>query len=112
LATSGVLGLPQRRGRPARIVAIALLLTWHRAGFAWLALAFAVVATAVSSVASPDVVGGAFTPVTLNLGLGLLAAIDLLTLDGIPSAGRCRRRPFAGAVGPVEPVGPVAEARP
>jgi hypothetical protein len=72
------------------LIAAALLASWHRAALAWLALVFAVV-------------GSAFTPVTLNLGLGLLAAIDLLTLDGIPSAGRCRRRPsIAGA----------AEARP
>ena len=74
-------------------LAIALLATWHRAGLAWLALGFAVVATAVTALASPGAIGGAFTPVTLSLGLGLLAAIDLLTLDGIPSAGRCRRRP-------------------
>ena len=47
--------------------------------------------------------GAAFTPVTLNLGLGLLAAIDVLTLDGIPAAGRCRRRPLVAAA---------AEARP
>ena len=43
-------------------------------------------------------IGGAFTPVTLNLGLGLLAAIDLLTLDGIPSAGRCRRSPRSSVI--------------
>jgi hypothetical protein len=77
-------------------LALALLLTWHRAGFAWLSLAFAGIATAVTGIASPQLIGGAFTPVTLNLGLGLLAAIDLLTLDGIPSAGRCRRRPLLG----------------
>lgn len=74
-------------------LALALLVTWHRPALAWVALAFATVATAATAIASPAVVGGAFTPVTLNLGLGLLAAIDLLTLDGIPSADRCRRRP-------------------
>jgi DoxX-like family len=88
------------------VLAVALLLTWHRAGLACLALAFAVVATAVTAIASPEVVGGPFTPVTLNVGLGLLAAIDLLTLDGIPSAGRCRRRPLVGTVGAI------AEAQP
>ena len=85
------------------VLALALLLTWHRSGFAWLALAFAVVATAVTTIAAPEVVGGAFTPVTLNLGLGLLAAIDLLTLDGIPSAGRCRRRPSVAGPAEVRP---------
>jgi hypothetical protein len=80
-----------------------LLTTWHRAAPAWLAVAFAVVATVVTAATSPAVVGAAFTPVTLNLGVGLLATIDLLTLDGIPSAGRCRRRPLLASP---------AEARP
>ena len=85
------------------VLAIALLLTWHRAAFAAFAFGFSIVATVLVAATSPAVLGAAFTPVTLNLGLGLLAAIDLLTLDGIPSAGRCRRRPpFAGP----------AEARP
>jgi len=74
-------------------LAAGLLASWHRAALAWLALVFAVVTTVVTAISSPAVVRAAFTPVTLNLGLGLLAAIDLLTLDGIPSAGRCRRRP-------------------
>ena len=82
------------------VLAVALLLTWHRAGFAVLALGFAIVTTALVAATSPAVLGAAFTPVTLNLGLGLLAAIDLLTLDGSPSAGRCRRRPLIA--GPAE----------
>ncbi len=95
-----VVGALRILGGAELVLALALLLTWHRAEFAGLTLAFAVVATAVTTIASPYVVGGAFTPVTLNLGVGLLAAIDLLTLDGIPSAGRCRRRP--PIAGPVE----------
>lgn len=83
--------------------AAVLLGTWHRAFPAWLALAFAVAATVVTAITSPAVVGAAFTPVTLNLGLGLLAAIDLLTLDGIPSAGRCRRRPQRAGAPEVRP---------
>jgi hypothetical protein len=74
-------------------LAIALLLTWHRPWLAWLAFAFAIGATAVTAISYPQVVGAAFNPVTLNLGLGMLATIDLLTFDGIPSAGRCRRTP-------------------
>jgi len=85
------------------VLALALLLTWHRAPLAGLTLVFACAATAVTAIASRDVVGGAFTPVTLNLGLGLLAAIDLLTLDGIPSAGRCRRRPSIAGPAEVRP---------
>jgi DoxX-like family len=90
---ASIVGALRFLGGAEVVLALALLLTWHRAPLAWLSLAFAVVATAVTAIASPEVIGGAFTPVTLNLGLGLLAAIDLLTLDGIPSAGRCRRRP-------------------
>jgi hypothetical protein len=90
-------------GAAELVLAIALLLTWHRAAFAAFAFGFSIVATVLVGATSPAVLGAAFSPVTLNLGLGLLAAIDLLTLDGIPSAGRCRRRPLnAGA----------AEARP
>ena len=85
------------------VLAAALVATWHRAALARLALAFAVVATVVAVAASPELVGAAFTPVTLNLGLGLQAAIDLLTLDGNPPAGRCRRHP---------PLAGRAEARP
>lgn len=93
-----VIGALRVIGAAEIVFAIGLLLSWHRAALAWVALAFSVLATAVTALASPAVVGAAFTPVTLNLGLGLLAAIDLLTLDGIPSAGRCRRRPpLAGA---------------
>jgi hypothetical protein len=84
-------------GTAELIFAVILLATWHRAAPATLALAFAAVATVLTAITSPAVVGAAFTPVTLNLGLGLLAAIDVLTLDGIPSAGRCRRRPLVAS---------------
>lgn len=95
---TAIVGALRALGGAEVALALALLLTWHRAPLAWLSLAFAIVATVVTATASPGVIRGAFTPVTLNLGLGLLAAIDLLTLDGIPSAGRCRRRPaVAGA---------------
>jgi hypothetical protein len=98
-----IVGALRVLGTAEIVLAVALLLTWHRAPLAWLSMAFAFVATAITAIASPEVIGGAFTPVTLNLGLGLLAAIDLLTLDGIPSAGRCRRRP---------PIAGLAEVRP
>ncbi|HEY7970423.1 MAG TPA: DoxX-like family protein [Candidatus Limnocylindrales bacterium] len=80
------------------LFAFALLLTWHRAAFAGLAFLFSITATLASVAALPSLVAGAFTPITLNLGLGLLAAIDLLTLRDIPSAGRCRRRPPTVAI--------------
>ena len=73
--------------------AFVLLATWHRAWPAYLAIAFAIVATVVVAATAPSTLRAAFNPVTLNLGLLALAVIDRLTLDGIPSAGRCRRRP-------------------
>jgi uncharacterized membrane protein YphA (DoxX/SURF4 family) len=98
-----IVGTLRVMGAGEVVLALALLLTWHRAPLAGLALAFACAATAVTAVASPDVIGGASSPVTLNLGLGLLAAIDLLTLDGIPSAGRCRRSPSIAGPAEVRP---------
>lgn len=90
-------------GTAELVFAVILLVMWHRAAPARVALTFAAAATVVTALTSPALVGAAFTPVTLNLGLGLLAAIDVLTLDGIPSAGRCRRRPLLASP---------AEARP
>lgn len=73
-------------------VAVALLLAWHRRWPAWLILFAMMVATAVVGVGSPRFFAAAFNPVTLNLAVAALAAIDLLVLDHVPSAARCRRR--------------------
>ncbi|MEO5940102.1 MAG: DoxX-like family protein [Candidatus Limnocylindrales bacterium] len=100
LAPEAVVRVLTGLGVAELVLAAALLLTWHRAAGAAVALVFSIGATVLVAVTSPAVLGAAFTPVTLNLGLGLLAAIDLLTLDGIPSAGRCRRRP--SIAGPAE----------
>ena len=62
-----------------------------------LVIAFALVATVVVALTAPPMLGAAFNPVTLNLAIAALALIDRLTLDGIPSAGRCLRRPTAPA---------------
>jgi hypothetical protein len=37
--------------------------------------------------------GAAFNPCSLNMAVASLAPIDLLVLDGVPSATRCLRRP-------------------
>lgn len=79
------------------VFAVILVLTWHRAWPADVVIAFAVVATIVVALSAPSVLGAAFNPVTLNLAVASLALIDRLTLDGIPSAGRCLRRPAAPA---------------
>ena len=75
------------------LFALGLLLTWHRPWLPAIGAGFAVVATAIVAVASPRYLGAAFNPVTLDLAVVLLAAIDLLTLADLPSAGRCLRRP-------------------
>ena len=74
------------------VLAFALLVLWHRRWPPVIAGLFALVTTIVVALTSPAYLGGAFNPVTLNLAVGALAAIDLLTLDDIPSAGRCDRR--------------------
>lgn len=70
-----------------------LLATWRRAWAPRLALLAMVLATATVIVASPWSLGAAFNPITLNLTVAALAVIDLLTLPGLASAARCRRRP-------------------
>ena len=73
--------------------AILLLLQWHRRWPVVVCLAFAVVTTLAVAASSPGVLGRAFTPVTLNLGVTCLAVVDLLALPDAPDAGRCSRRP-------------------
>jgi hypothetical protein len=51
------------------------------------------VATIVVGFASPRYLAAAFNPVSLNLAVACLAAIDLLVLGSIPSAARGLRRP-------------------
>lgn len=75
------------------VLAVGLLALWHSRRLPATCAAFAIVSTAIVAVASPRYLGAAFNPVTLNLGVLCLAAIDLVVLPGLPSAGRCRRRP-------------------
>jgi hypothetical protein len=48
-------------------------------------------ATIGVAVNSPRYLGAAFTPVSINVAVACLAAVDLLLLAGLPSAVRCRR---------------------
>jgi hypothetical protein len=73
-------------------LAAALLLAWRRRWPIAVCATFVIVATAVVAVASPRYLG-AVNPVTLNLGVLCLAAIDLMVLSGLPTAARCRRSP-------------------
>lgn len=75
------------------VLAVGLLVLWHSRWLPAICAAFAIVSTAIVAVASPRYLGAAFNPVTLNLSVLCLAAIDLFALRGLPSARRCRRRP-------------------
>lgn len=79
------------------LVALALVVAWHSRFLPSLCLAIAVAATFVVVATSSRYLGEAFNPVTLNVGVAGLALVDLLTLAGLPSAARCRRRPEAAA---------------
>jgi hypothetical protein len=73
--------------------AVVLLVAWHRRWPVSVGLGSMVLATAVVSLSSPRYLEAAFNPVSLNLAVACLAAIDLLVLGAIPSAARCLRRP-------------------
>jgi uncharacterized membrane protein YphA (DoxX/SURF4 family) len=73
--------------------AAALVVAWHRRWPASVCLGSMLAAMAVVGMNSPRYFAAAFNPVSLNLAVACLAAIDLLVVEGIPSAARCRRRP-------------------
>jgi hypothetical protein len=58
-----------------------------------LTMALMVVATIAAIANSPHRIAGAFGPITLNVLLGVLAAVGLLSLRDLPSARRCLRQP-------------------
>jgi hypothetical protein len=69
----------------------ALLVAWHRRWPSWLCLLSMFVATAVVGIHSPRYLTAAFNPVSLNVAVACLAAVDLLVQRSVPSASRCRR---------------------
>jgi uncharacterized membrane protein YphA (DoxX/SURF4 family) len=72
-------------------LALWLVLGWRRRGPALATLGAMAAATVGVAVHSPRYLGAAFNPVSLNLAVACLAAVDLLLLPGLPSAARCRR---------------------
>jgi len=73
--------------------AAVLLVAWHRRWPVSVCLGSMLLATAAVGLNSPRYLEAAFNPVSLNLAVAGLAAIDLLVLDRVPSAARCVRRP-------------------
>jgi uncharacterized membrane protein YphA (DoxX/SURF4 family) len=78
------------------VLALLLLLRWHSRLLPIAVAVFALAAPLFVAVAEPGYLGAVFNPVSLSIGLLSLAAIDVLALAGLPSAGRCRRRPAEG----------------
>jgi hypothetical protein len=72
--------------------ALALLVSWHRSWPDWICTIAMPIATIIVAFCSPLFFGAAFNPVSLNLAVAALAAIDLVVLPGVPSARRCLRR--------------------
>ena len=73
--------------------ALVLLLLWRRRWPSLVSLVLMPFTTLGVALASPRFLGAAFNPVSLNVLVACLAAIDLLVLAGVPSAAHCRRRP-------------------
>jgi uncharacterized membrane protein YphA (DoxX/SURF4 family) len=80
------------------LLALCLLVFWHRRWPPLVCLGLMLLATIGVAMTSPRYLGAAFNPVSLNLAVACLAAIDLMILKGLPSAARCRRRPVSGTV--------------
>jgi hypothetical protein len=51
-------------------------------------------ATTIVGIHSPRFFEAAFNPFSLNAAVAAIAGMDLLILDGVPSATRCLRRPL------------------
>lgn len=74
-------------------LALALLVAWLRSWPLWLCLVAMPIATISVALSSPAFFNAAFNPFSLNVSVAALAAVDLLVVARVPSAGRCRRRP-------------------
>jgi len=74
--------------------AIILLAGWRSRWPVWICLIAMVAATAIVGIHSPRFFEAAFNPFSLNAAVAAIAAMDLLILDGVPSAARCLRRPL------------------
>jgi hypothetical protein len=72
-------------------LAAALLVSWQRRWPSWLCLLSMPVATGLVGMQSPRYLTAAFNPVSLNVAVACLAAVDLLMQRSVPSAARCRR---------------------
>ena len=86
-------GVVSALGIAELLLAACLLICWLRRWPLGAVTLLIVTATAGVVWTSPQYLTAAFNPVSLNLAVLALAAIDLLVISGVPSAARCRRRP-------------------
>lgn len=77
------------------LLAVCLVLFWHRRWPSLVCLGVVILATLSVAWTSPRYLAAAFNPVSLNVAVGCLALIDQVVLRDLPSAGRCLRRPPA-----------------
>jgi hypothetical protein len=77
------------------LLALCLLFFWQRRWPPSAALGAMLPATISVALNSPQFLGAAFNPVSLNLAVACLAVIDLLVIGGLPSAARCLRKPVS-----------------
>jgi hypothetical protein len=89
LTANAVAGL----GLAELAMAVLLLAAASRSWPLWLCLLSMPLATIVVALSSPAFFEAAFNPFSLNVSVAALAVVDLLVIAGVPSAGRCLRRP-------------------
>jgi hypothetical protein len=76
------------------VFAIVLLAAWRSRWPVRICLIAMLGATAIVGIHSPRFYEAAFNPSSLNAAVAAIAGMDLLILDGVPSAARCLRRPI------------------
>ena len=79
------------------VLALCILFFWRSRWPPLICAGLMVLATLDVAAIAPRYLVAAFNPVTLNLGVFCLAVIDLIALNGLPSAAHCLRRPVAEA---------------
>jgi hypothetical protein len=80
-------------GASELVMAACLLVFWHRRWPPALCLGLVLLATGAVGVSAPRYFEAAFNPFSLNTAVACLAVADLLVVDSMPWAARCRRRP-------------------
>lgn len=73
------------------LIGALMLFAWRVRGAFLVNVMAMVIATAIVAAKSPDYLGAAFNPVTLNMGVFALAITGWLSSKSLPSARRCLR---------------------